>query len=191
MHSLHPELTKAMAEMLDRMDASILRGGYSGEPIRMFLAGGMAVHFHCGTRYTDDVDASFSRRLLLPASDLTIDYRREDGTPSALYFDASYNDTFALMHPDHQENADEWPGIGNENRILHLYVLTPVDLAVSKMARFSEQDREDILDLARLKTFTADGLRAHAAEALDYYVGDTSRVRQSIELICHEISSHS
>ena len=189
MHSLHPELTRAMAEMLDRMDASLRQSGYSGDAIRMFLAGGMAVHFHCGTRYTEDVDASFSRRMLLPTGDLAIDYKREDGTPSTLYFDANYNDTFALMHPDHQENAVEWQGIGNELRVIQLFVLAPLDLAVSKLARFAQQDREDIHSLAGRRYFTGAQLRSHAAEALDYYVGDTARVRGTIDLICNEISS--
>lgn len=189
MHSLHPELTEAMSKMLDRMDASIRQGGYSGEAIRMFLAGGMAVHFHCGTRYTEDVDASFSRRMLLPGNDLTIDYKREDGTPSTLYFDANYNDTFALMHPDHQENAIEWNGIGNEERVIHLFVLAPLDLAVSKIARFSQQDREDIHSLGDRQFFTGAQLRSHALEALDHYVGDTARVRGTIDLISTEISS--
>jgi hypothetical protein len=126
MHTLHPELTRAMSAMLEKLDGFLRAGGYGGEPVRMFLAGGMAMHFHCGTRYTEDVDASFSARVLVPAQDLTVDYIREDGTPSALYFDANYNDSFALMHPDYRDNAQEWQGIGNEQRLVQLYVLTPL-----------------------------------------------------------------
>ena len=91
MHTPHPELTRAMSAMLEKLDGFLRAGGCEGEPVKMFLAGGMAMHFHCGARYTEDVDASFSARLLVPAHDLTVDYVREDGTPSALYFDANYN----------------------------------------------------------------------------------------------------
>lgn len=186
MHSAHPELTQALVAMLDKMDASIRQSGYAGEPIRMFVAGGIAVHYHCGTRYTGDVDATFSRRMLLPYKDLVVKYLREDGKAATLYLDPTYNDTFALLHPDHQDNAIEWQGIGNEGRLLHAYVFTPLDLAVSKIARFSEQDREDICSLSAF--FTAAQLRSHAEEALDYYVGNTQWVRGSIDLICSEIA---
>jgi hypothetical protein len=62
-----------MGQMLDKLDAHLRSGGYEGEPIRMFLAGGMALHYHCGARYTEDVDASFSARLLVPARELTVE----------------------------------------------------------------------------------------------------------------------
>jgi hypothetical protein len=111
MHSLHPELTLAMGTMMDRIDVILCESGYSGEPVRMFLAGGMAVHYHCGTRYTDDVDATFSHRLLLPHEELVISYFREAGEKSSIYLDPTYNDTFALLHPDHRESCVEWEGI--------------------------------------------------------------------------------
>ena len=176
-----------MGAMLGKLDALLRGGGYAGEPVKMFLAGGMALHFHCGARFTEDVDATFSARLLLPLNELTVDYRREDGTPSALYFDANYNDTFALMHPDYRKNAVEWQGIGNETRLVQLFVLTPLDLAVSKLSRFSPQDRADIALLASRGLFTAEELRRYALEALDYYVGNTAWVRGTIEQVCAEM----
>jgi hypothetical protein len=74
-----PELSAALRVILDRMDASLRAGGYSGDPVIMSLAGGLAVNYYCGTRYTEDVDASFSRRFVLPR-DLSVNYRRRDGS---------------------------------------------------------------------------------------------------------------
>jgi hypothetical protein len=183
----HPELAGALSSMLARIDAWLREGGYEGRPVRMFLAGGMAVNYHCGSRYTEDVDATFSARLLLPAREMTVDYVRSDGTPALLYFDANYNDTFALMHPDYRDDALEWTGIGNEDRLVHLYVLTPIDLAVSKISRSSEQDLEDIRSLAEASGFSSDELRGRALEALDYYVGNTVWVRDTIERVCDSL----
>ena len=177
-----------MRTMLDKLDALLRGGGYEGEPVRMFLAGGMALHFHCGARFTEDVDATFSARLLLPLNELTVDYVREDGTPSALYFDANYNDTFALMHPEYRTNAVEWQGIGNETRLVRLFVLSPVDLAVSKISRFSPQDREDIALLGAAGFFEPEELRERALEALSCYVGNTAWVRGTIEQVCAEMA---
>lgn len=187
MHKLHPELTQAMNQMMDRMDGFMREGGYIGDPVKMFLAGGMAVHYHCGTRYTDDVDASFSQRLMLPFEELVIDYMRENGKQSCIYFDTTYNDTFALLHPDHRESCVEWEGIGNEKRLIHLLVFSPVDLAVSKLSRFSPNDQADILALAQYRYFTSTQLLSRANEALGYYVGDTRWIQLNLKQISEEI----
>jgi len=51
---------------------------------------------------------------------------------------------------------------------------------VSKLGRFSEQDRADIAALARRGLVNASDLERRAIEALDAYVGDTQRLRGSI-----------
>lgn len=173
--------------MLDKIDGSVRASGYQGKPIRMYLAGGLAVNYYCGSRYTEDVDATFSRRVLLPFKDLVVDYVKSDNTASVIYFDANYNNALCLLHEDYEEDVVEFEGIGNAARAVHLYLLSPVDLAVSKVSRFSEQDRDDILALASFGYFTADELGRRALEALDYYVGDTRTVRTSIAIICDRI----
>jgi len=62
--------------------------------------------------------------------------------------------------------------------------LTPVDLAVSKLGRFSTQDRDDIAALAQRKLIDSAALRRRAEEALVSFVGDTQRVRGSIDIAC-------
>jgi hypothetical protein len=80
------------------------------------------------------------------------------------------------MHEDYQDDAVEFEGIGNLHRLVRLYVLSPVDLAISKISRFMEQDRTDSLDLASRNYFTADELEQRALAALGYYVGDLKTV---------------
>jgi hypothetical protein len=187
MNKAFPELSKALSELLDQMDSSIRRGGYEGPPITMYLAGGMAVNFYCGTRYTEDVDAFYTRRVQVGPCEVS--YRHKDGKPSFLYLDNNYNPTFGLLHEDHERDAVEWAGIGNERRKIHLLVLSPVDLAVTKISRFSPQDRDDILALANTGLFSPEQLRIRATEALKDHIGDRAPVMTSIELICREISA--
>jgi hypothetical protein len=182
-----PELAAALREMLDRMDRSLRAGGYSGAPVLMYLAGGLAVNYYCGTRYTEDVDASFSRRFVLP-KDLSVNYRRRDGTEAFIYFDHNYNTTFALIHDAFEERAQEWVGIGNESRLVHLHVFSPLDLAVSKISRFSEQDRADIRALALERFFTMGELRAHALDAMRDFIGDKRPLMTSLDLICRDVA---
>jgi hypothetical protein len=91
----------AFRTMVGRIEASIRASGNRKLelPVRMYLAGGVASHFYTARRITDDVDATFSHRMLLP-EDLEISYRDTDGKARLLYFDRQYNDTFGLLHED-------------------------------------------------------------------------------------------
>lgn len=177
------EYLAALAEIVERIAASLSTVSPLALPIRMYIAGGAALHLYTGERVSRDVDASFSRRIALPEN-LEVAYRDADGTAQLLYLDRNYNDSLALMHEDaHQDSlAVNLPGV--DARVLDVRLLCPVDLAVSKLGRFSSQDREDIIALARHGLIDACSLRERAEEALIAYVGDTSRVQNTINIIC-------
>jgi hypothetical protein len=84
------------------------------------------------------------------------------------------------MHEDAQDDSIPLVLEGIDPGVLDVRILTPVDLAVSKLGRFSEQDRADIAALARRGLFNASNLERRAIEALDNYVGDTRRLRGNI-----------
>lgn len=142
------------------------------------------MHFYTGTRFTDDVDAAFSRKPILPR-DLAVVFVDAEGTARNLFFDTNYNETFALMHEDAHRDAARLALKGVEG--VHVRVLRPVDLAVSKLARFAEIDRQDIVELARQRLITSKALRQRAEEALSGYVGDAAPVRASLELASRDI----
>jgi len=155
-------------------------------PITLYLAGGAAMHFYTGARMTDDVDAVFDRKLLIPP-DLAVIYRDSEGTARSVYFDANYNETYALLHEHAHQDALRLSLEGIEG--VRIFVLQPVDLAVSKLARFSEIDRKDILRLAADGLVTANELRKRAEEALPGYVGNPDPVRASIDLAGRDIEA--
>lgn len=156
------------------------------EPITMYLAGGAAMHFYTGARMTDDVDAVFDRKLLIP-SDLAVIYRDSEGKARSIYFDANYNETYALLHESAHQDAMRLSLEGIEGA--RIFVLQPVDLAVSKLGRFSEIDRKDILRLAADGLVTANELRKRAEEALPGYVGNPDPVRTSIDIACRDVEA--
>ncbi len=179
----YPELQSALAVFLDRLDRELRESGFSGKPVQMYLAGGLAVNYYCGTRYTGDIDASFSHRILLQDDQLVLEYRKRDGSSALLYFDRNYNASLALLHEDFETDSLEWEGIGNERRLVHLRVLAPLDVAVSKVARFSTQDRQDIRDLARVAGFGIEALRKRTGEALLNFIGNHTPIRTSLDLL--------
>jgi hypothetical protein len=173
------EYVAAFRELAARIAASLNDVPSRALPIRMYVAGGAALHFHTGERVSVDVDAVFSRRIALPDG-LEVAYRDEDGSARLLYFDRQYNDTLGLMHEDAQDDSIPLTLEGIDSRVLDVRILTPVDLAVSKLGRFSEQDRADIAALARRGLVSATNLEERAMEALAIYVGDTQRLRGNI-----------
>jgi hypothetical protein len=154
----------------------------------MYLAGGAAVHFYTGARTTGDVDAVFSKRLLLP-DDLDVNYVDAKGQARLLYFDRQYNDTLGLMHEDAQDDSVPVHILGVDPKLLAVRLLQPVDLAVSKIGRFEEHDQRDIESLAREGLISVAAVRQRVEEALDGYVGNISGVRVSIELACQLIAA--
>ncbi len=135
--------------------------------LNVYLAGGMAVHLYTASRVTTGVDAEFDGRVLLP-NDLMVEVTLEDGSPQVIYLDTNYNSTFALMHEDYLNDAI-LIDVGVDQMRVH--VLSPVDLAGYHIARFADNDKEDIQSLVRLGLTTADEIDRRANSALAGYVG--------------------
>ena len=174
-----PEYVAAFRELASRIAASLIDAAPAALPIRMYVAGGAALHFHTGERVSVDVDAAFSRRIALPDR-LDVAYRDQDGAARLLYFDRQYNDTLGLMHENAYADSMPLTLDGIDPRILDVRILTPLDLAVSKLGRFSGQDQSDVAALARRGLVSASALERRALEALSGYVGDISRLRGNI-----------
>jgi hypothetical protein len=177
------EYVEAFREIIVRILAALKHSPESALPVKMYVAGGAALHFYTGERVSRDIDAVFSRRIALP-DDLDIAYRDADGAARLLYFDRQYSDTLSLMHEDAHDDSIPLPLEGVDAGVLDVRLLAPLDLAVSKLGRFSEGDRSDIASLARHQHFKSTALRGRAQEALAGYVGSIDRVRGSIELAC-------
>lgn len=173
-----PSLKNAVGEIMRRISATLpdLR-----EPVSMYLAGGIAVNFYTGYRSTTDIDASFSRLLLLPKQEeLVVTYEAEEGARRTVYFDMQYNTTFAVLHPAHEEDALIVEGTEFKVKNICLKILTPVDLAVSKIARFTGKDREDIRQLALHQSLNVLEVEERTTEALDYYIGNTTMLKLNL-----------
>lgn len=180
------EYAAAFREIVARIARSLTGVSRQALPVKMFVAGGAALHFYTGERISEDIDAAFSRRIALP-EDLEVAYRDADGAGRLLYFDRQYSDALALMHEDAPEDSLPLSLDGIEPEVLDVRLLAPLDLAVSKIGRFSSQDRDDIAALARRKLIRSTALRRRAQQALTAYVGETNRVRRSIDLACRII----
>jgi hypothetical protein len=188
-----PEYVTAFREIVNRIERPLAALPRRTLPIRMYVAGGAALHLYTGERVSRDIDATFSHRIALPEN-LEVAYRDADGAARLLYFDRQYNDTLGLLHEDARDDSVPLILEGTDSSVLEVRLLSALDLAVSKFGRFSGQDRDDIALLARRRLISSAALRQRAEEALQAYVGETSRVQGSIELavrIINDIETHS
>lgn len=180
---VRPEFLAAFRQIAERIEQALAAAPKRVLPVRMYVAGGAALHLYTGARVSEDVDAVFSHRIALPEN-LEVVYRDADGTIRLLYFDRQYNDALGLMHEDAHEDSVSLSLDGIDKSVLDVRLLAPVDLAVSKVGRFVEQDREDIEALARRGLVNVRIFRKRASEAAVAYVGAVDRVQGSIEIAC-------
>jgi hypothetical protein len=68
--------------------------------------------------------------------------------------------------------------------ILDVRLLSALDLAVSKISRFSSQDRDDITSLGKHGLIKSAALRRRANEAMANYVGNLDTLTGAIDLAC-------
>jgi len=186
--NLPDEYQRAFNEVLSRVQQQLQGSAPNVFPVRVYIAGGAALHLLTGQRVTEDIEATFSKKVLF-SDEIEVSYRDPDGRARLMYLDRNYNDTLGLLHED--AYADSWPiEIPDiDKNLIEVRVLAPVDLAVSKLARFTDQDREDIELLARKGLIEAASVRERAEQALQVYIGDTALVRTFIDIACRLIDA--
>jgi hypothetical protein len=178
-----PEYLAAFTELVRRIAAPLDVVPRRSLPVKMYVAGGAAMHFYTGERISNDVDAVFSGRIALP-SDLEVAYQDADGAARLLYFDRQYSDTLALMHEDAHDDSVPLTLKGIDASILDVRLLSALDLAVSKISRFSSQDREDIIALGKHGLVESAALRRRSEQALECFVGNLHTLKGAIDLAC-------
>ena len=165
-------LFKRIERLLDGVDPKLL-------PLRVSIAGGAAALLHTGVRPSRDVDASFSLRVHLPP-DLEETYTDRAGDPASVYLDANYNDALGPAHESAFADAEPLAIAGLDPAKIDVRVLAPADLAISKLGRFGDHDRDDVVAMARAGLLDPVGFQRRAKEALKYYVGNPAAPRANL-----------
>src|SRR5258705_340779 len=99
-----PEYLAALREILHRIATSLSGSPPRALPVRMYLAGGAALHLYTGEIVPPEFDATFSPRFAR-RENLEVAYRDAAGAAGFLYFDRQYNDTLGLLHEDAYEDS--------------------------------------------------------------------------------------
>ena len=162
----------ALVDYFDRFGAAC---NPHRHPVHGYLAGGLGVRCYAGTRVTGDIDMFFTgARVLIPPNTTVL--VSHGGAEHSLVFDHQYTPDFGLLHPDYDQRA---VGLVSSGR-MHLLVLHPVDLAITKIARFQDHDRADVAVLAATRSFDGLALVRLAEEAMAYAIGNLAFVRANL-----------
>lgn len=183
-----PYFLTAFQRIAGRIAESLRETPETVLPMSMYLFGGGAVHFYTGERVSIDIDAKFSHRIALP-DNLEVSYKAPDGAAKLLYFNRQFNDSFALVHEDAYRDSVPLELSEIDSKVLDIRLLSALDLAVSKISRFADHDRQDIAALARRGLIDSNSLCNRAEEALKSYVGNLARLQTSIDLACNIVAT--
>jgi hypothetical protein len=170
------EYLSAFTTIMKRIEGAV---GPRAEPVVLCVCGGAALHLYTGARVSKDVDATILAKFL-PPSNLNVAYRGTDGHARLLYYDTQFNGGFSLLHEKAYRDSLPVKLAGIDAKRLDVRLLSPIDLAVSRLARFDSQDEQDIRALAQSRLIDATALRQRAEEALPAFPGEAARVRESL-----------
>lgn len=181
---VHTPMGEAIIKAMAEVNAEIAELVEDAEPgtYKAYIFGGAALHIHTNVRGSNDIDVEFTAARKLELGDISIEYIDEDGVTRVLEVDDTFNPTISgLLSEYYQEHAI--PLFGSDSDPLEAFVVTGIDLAVSKLDRLAETDQDDIIALHQAGKFTAAELKDHADEALKGAVGSEKRLIGNINFM--------
>lgn len=156
----------AIIEMMGEI-AKQIPDAHKQTPVKSYLTGGGAVHYYCNSRVSDDVDLIIQYAVKIP-EDLFVVWLNNEDTLEQVHYDHTYNSTFGLLHEDYEDRAVHMITIDEK---FEINLLSPVDLIISKLTRFAQNDEEDIANIIKTGKVDKTELYALASDAINVGVG--------------------
>lgn len=147
----------------------------------------MPYTFISSDRSSNDVDVElrFTETLKPKRNEIenavgAIDFDDENDDPKTIVFDGSFNPTLGLLDPEYENRAESI--YQTNSKLIRLYLVSAVELAVSKLGRYETNDRQDIINLYQNQKFTLKEFKEVAAEALSYCGASPNKVEFNIKM---------
>jgi len=173
-------LKEAVIALFEKIATESLDGYEPKEPIPVYIAGGTAVYLYTGARVSEDLDAIMNARVMIPEN-LKIGWYDPQGKRHNLIFDKTYNDTLGPLNENYPDRAKSF---GQVDKKLTISLLAPIDIIISKLGRFQDHDRTDIIELVARFDIAEKEFRTLSDEVLVTYMGNTKPLQHNIEEVC-------
>ena len=145
--------TDAIFSLLGRFGDELKAREAPEHSVKAYIFGGCAVHLYSSARVSSDLDletmtealTSVALREAMEEAGFVLVQKNAEEEPDLLELDLTYNTTLGPLHEDFEERARELEARSGSPLVVMLPA--PEDLALSKLARLSEVDVQDILTL--------------------------------------------
>jgi hypothetical protein len=172
-------LGQALISMFKSVEAELVLESAEPGAVKIIVFGGCAVHLYTNHRVSTDVDAEIYeanvpealhlQTMLAEIPEQFVDERT--GRLMELNYDLQYNTSFGPIHEDYWGRSIPLIEFPVESP-LHVHIAAPIDIAISKLGRATDQDVGDIMMLLRAGFIVTTELRRLALQAIDVYVGN-------------------
>ncbi|UOO92470.1 DUF6036 family nucleotidyltransferase [Vitreoscilla stercoraria] len=150
--------------------------------VKLFLFGGMLVYLYTGLERSYYIEGEFNQKVYIPDG-LNWLYTHHTGQEKQIRFNKNDNSRFNLLHQNYLQDAQIIPFTHLKH--MQVYALSPVDVCVSKIARLSLIDIEDIQLLVKTGLCSPQSIEQRAKEASSDYIGDLSQFHTNLNLAIH------
>lgn len=176
-------MAKAIFEMFDNLADFLEDRGAKPGSCKAYIFGGCALHLHTNARGSSDLDIELEAMERISPDELVLAldevfFDDPETGPSSIVFDPNFTPTLAPLHEDYQEDAI-WLNRNEEESPIWVYLVQKVDLAVSKLGRYGDQDIDDIHTLFD-HGVSIDDFKYRAEEARKYFPGNLDRLTGNI-----------
>lgn len=176
-------MAKAIFEMFDNLADFLEDRGAKPGSCKAYIFGGCALHLHTNARGSSDLDIELEAMERISPDELVLAldevfFDDPETGPSSIVFDPNFTPTLAPLHEDYQEDAI-WLNRNEEDSPIWVYLVQKVDLAVSKLGRYGDQDIDDIHTLFD-HGLSIDEFKYRAEEARKYFPGNLDRLTGNI-----------
>lgn len=171
---LDTPLSKAVFELLKQLNDEIelqLTDTDKAGLVKVYIFGGCAVHMYTNARGSNDLDVEVEATEKLDIHSLAVELDTVYFTdPVDGLSQLDLDDTFQIgitpvVFPDYKHRAIP---LNEGKQKLHIYLVSPLDIVVSKLSRCATDDIKDIVEIYKRGSFTLDEFKDAAEEALDY-----------------------
>ncbi|OJS98108.1 hypothetical protein BEE62_17580 [Marinobacter nauticus] len=176
-------MAKAIFEMFDNLANFLEDRGAKPGSCKAYIFGGCALHLHTNARGSSDLDIELEAMDRISPNELVLAldevfFDDPETGPSSIVFDPNFTPTLAPLHEDYQEDAI-WLNRNEEDSPVWVYLVQKVDLAISKLGRYGDQDIDDIHTLFD-HGLSIEEFKYRAEEARKYFPGNLDRLTGNI-----------
>lgn len=181
---MKPASERELRAFLGVLDERLGQGGFEGRVTVYVFGGAAAVIAYGSARATLDIDAYVDDRVI---ERQFLEWAGEGSTLArthGLYFQTAHTELMLLEEPEWKERSIEI--LAGALKRIRVMALGREDLILSKVSRYNDRDRADILFLAESGKVDSNTLIAQYKSARPYYVGSLTRLDSTFNLILGE-----